>query len=128
MDAPKKCVVVVAEDDLSVLSLLTDTLTLRGYRVLPARDGQRAWETIRQEGPSVVVLDVRMPALDGLEVCRRLRADPATRHIGVIILTADRHHRDAALKAGADTYLVKPFSPRALRREIEALEHRRASI
>ena len=113
---------VVADDDESILSLLWDTLRLRGYEIVPARDGQEAWHLIQREVPDVALLDVKMPGLSGIEICRRLRSDPTTRHIGVIFLTASEESKYAAFRWGADAYMVKPFSPRDLRRQVEAVE------
>lgn len=122
-----KACIVVAEDDPDILRLLSDTLTFRGYRVLSARTGEQAWQTIREDQPTVAVLDLRMPGLDGLEVCRRIRADRKVRDMGVIILTADRRRREEAERAGADAFLVKPFSPRELQQQVAAVEKRKTA-
>lgn len=119
-----KACLVVAEDDRAIFRLLSETWVLRDYQVLPVRNGDPAWQTIREDEPAVARLNLRMPGLDGLEVTRRLRADPETQEIGAIILTADRRHRDDALRAGAGAFLDKPFSPRERRDQVGAIERR----
>jgi DNA-binding response OmpR family regulator len=90
--------------------------------VLEVADGEAALRVARDGRPDVVLLDITMPRLDGLEVTRRLRAEAATRGIGVVLLTARVEDRDVArgLEAGADEYLRKPFSARQLRARVEA--------
>jgi pilus assembly protein CpaE len=115
--------VVVAEDDQEILSLVASSLAFRGYEVIPTRDGLEAWALIQAELPEAVVLDIEMPGLSGVEVCQRLRADPATRNMAVIFLTAhgEPQDRKAALDAGANEFLVKPFAPRELTARMDAL-------
>ncbi len=107
--------VLVADDDVRVRKVVVTTLGAT-YRLFEAKDGEQALATARREMPDVLLLDVRMPVFDGLEVCRRLKGDPATAHIRIVLLTglgAD-DDRAAGEKAGADAYFVKPFSPRSL--------------
>ena len=118
--------IVIAEDDPDTLQLLIDTLAFRGYEVFPTEDGAQAWQIIQRETPDIAILDLRMPGLSGLEICRRIRAHPTTRDVRIIVLTAYAEQAAAASRSGADAYLVKPFAPRELRRQIEALEARRS--
>jgi CheY-like chemotaxis protein len=113
--------IIVADDDASILSLLVETLTSRGYVLTTARDGQQAWRLIQEEVPDVAILDLRMPKLTGIEVCRLIRADPVTQAVRVLLLTGSPGQEPVARRAGADAYLVKPFAPRELRRAIEGL-------
>ena len=108
--------VLVVDDDERVRSLLRLALARSGLVVLEAPDGAAALDLVRRARPDLVLLDMMMPGLGGLEVCRRLRADPATRTLPVLMLSAAASEEDrrAGLESGADAYLTKPFSPRAL--------------
>ncbi|MBI2866584.1 MAG: response regulator [Chloroflexi bacterium] len=107
--------VLLVDDDARVRRLMVATLG-DGYTLLEAADGLQGLGLARREQPDVVLLDVMMPGLDGFEVCRRLKADPATTEVAVIMLTGLDSDEDRARgeQAGAAAYLVKPFSPRAL--------------
>src|SRR5204862_1286438 len=98
-----------------------------GYTPLTAPDGLRAVEIVRDERPALVVLDLMMPEMDGLEVCKILRRDPATASIPIIMLTAKAAEMDriVGLELGADDYLTKPFSPRELILRIKRILQRR---
>jgi len=116
--------VLVAEDDRSVRESLVLALGLEGYDVEAVGDGEQALETVLTKEPDVVVLDVMMPYLDGLTVCRRLRARGAK--VPILMLTA-RHEvadRVSGLDAGADDYLVKPFALDELSARLRALLRR----
>jgi DNA-binding response OmpR family regulator len=119
--------VLVVEDDSDIRDLIAFRLTLAGYAVRLAEDGHSALAAAGAGGIDLVLLDVRMPGLDGLLVCRRLRTDPATADLPIILVTAAAQERDTAegLAAGADDYIVKPFSPRELTQRIEAVLERR---
>ena len=107
--------VLVADDDARVRKVVSTTLGST-YRLLEAKDGEQAMATALRERPDLLLLDVRMPHMDGLEVCRQLKNDPTMAGIKVVMLTglgAD-DDRAAGERAGADAYFVKPFSPRAL--------------
>jgi CheY-like chemotaxis protein len=116
-------VIVVADDDADVLDLVALTLERGGHVVHRALDGEEAFALIKRERPDLVVLDVSMPKLDGLELTRRLRDDPDTRALRVVLLTALAQDTDVSegLAAGADDYVRKPFSPQDLQDRIEAL-------
>jgi diguanylate cyclase (GGDEF)-like protein len=103
--------VLIVDDDEDIRAYLEVTLELAKFEVLQAADGTRALEVARAERPDLIVLDVMMPGLDGLEVLRRLRADARTNHVPVILLTARVQADDTVegLEGGADDYVTKPF-------------------
>jgi len=112
--------ILVADDAPSVRKLLR--LILEPARVvIEARDGDDALRQLIDHRPDVVILDVMMPARNGIEVCKALRSDPRLASIGVIVITANGAptDRDAALAAGADHFLTKPFSPGSVVRLVE---------
>ncbi len=116
--------VMIAEDEESIRHLMEATLRDGPrYRVVVASDGAEALEVARREKPALVFLDVRMPRMSGLEVCRALKSDPATRHIRVVMVTAlgTDSDRQRAVQAEADDYFVKPFSPTELLRKLEEI-------
>lgn len=105
--------ILIADDDPFLRELLTYKLSTAGYVVFPAQDGGDALAQCHEHLPDLVVLDAMMPIADGFEVLRRLKADPVTTHLPVIMLTAMRREEDVvgALRLGAADYLVKPFIP-----------------
>ncbi len=121
---PKSAQVLVAEDDRSVREALVLALQLEGYDVTAVTDGQQALDALADLAPDVVVLDVMMPNVDGLSVCRRLRSRGVS--VPILMLTA-RHEisdRVSGLDAGADDYLVKPFALDELSARLRALLRR----
>jgi two-component system, cell cycle response regulator DivK len=102
--------ILVIEDDEMNLDMITQRLKLRGYRVLGAVDVFDGINLAREEAPDLILMDVNLPEIDGWEVTRRLKAEPATRHIPVVALTAHAmvSDRDKALQAGCDDYETKP--------------------
>jgi CheY-like chemotaxis protein len=105
--------VLVIDDDRLILEVLETVLDLEEFDVVTAADGQAGLDRLREHRPDVVVCDVMMPGIDGLEVCRRIKADPGTVDLPVVLLTArDRpEYRAAGEAAGCDAYVIKPFSP-----------------
>jgi len=105
--------VLVADDEMPIVELIRFTLEDVQVRVVEAFDGATALEVARRTRPDLALLDVQMPQLDGLEVCRRLRQAPECAHTRIVMLTAAGQAEDRArgLAAGADEYLTKPFSP-----------------
>jgi two-component system phosphate regulon response regulator PhoB len=105
--------VLVADDEVSIVELIRFTLEDARVRVVEAFDGEMAVEVARKNRPDLALLDVQMPQLDGLEVCRRLRQAPECAHTRIVMLTASGQSEERArgLAAGADEYLTKPFSP-----------------
>jgi two-component system, OmpR family, phosphate regulon response regulator PhoB len=112
---PKKTV-LLADDDPGMRHLVEATLGGDDFRLLHASDGMETLSVARRELPDLVLLDVNMPKVNGLEVCRQLKLDPASSAIKVVMLTASSSDSDRARgrAAGADDYFVKPFSPVAL--------------
>ncbi|MFV2000102.1 MAG: response regulator [Acidimicrobiia bacterium] len=115
--------VLVIEDSASVRRLIEVCLRVLGVDVKSANDGTSGLEAIRQERPDAVVLDIGLPGLDGWEVLRRLRDDPATADLKVLVLTAHAQPEmaDRAAKGGADSFMTKPFRPLDLRVQVEKL-------
>jgi two-component system alkaline phosphatase synthesis response regulator PhoP len=105
--------ILVVDDEPKIVRLARDYLEHSGYRVVTAGDGQMALDSVRQNRPDLVVLDLNLPGLDGLEVCRRIRRDS---DVPIIMLTARVEETDRliGLELGADDYITKPFSPREL--------------
>jgi len=103
--------VLVVDDIAANRELLQEMLALEGHRTLAAATGAEALRQVAEHDPELLLLDVNMPGMDGLEVCRRLRADPATSSLPVILVTAlaDREQRLAGIEAGANDYLTKPI-------------------
>ncbi len=115
--------VLVVDDEPPIIELISGYLAREGYAVASVGDGLVALETIRSTAPDIVILDVMLPGLDGVEVCRRLRAFSDAY---VLMLTArgEEIDRIMGLTVGADDYLVKPFSPRELVARVKALLRR----
>jgi DNA-binding response OmpR family regulator len=116
-------VVLVADDDADIRDLVAFKLEQAGFEVIAVADGQQALEQARTSRPTLAVLDVSMPGLSGIDVCRMLRADSATAGMMVIMLTARVQEQDVegGFSAGADDYVTKPFSPRELVSRIQAM-------
>ncbi len=118
--------ILAVDDDPDILTLLKYNLTREGYEVLGAPDGQKAIEQVHGFRPDIVLLDLMMPHLSGLEVTKFLRADVASSAIPIIMLTAKGEESDIVigLELGADDYIVKPFSVRILLARIKAVLRR----
>ena len=118
--------VLVVEDDPDIVELLRYNLEREGYVVHVAQDGEKGLAEARRRKPDVVLLDLMLPEVDGLEVCRRLRAAEETVRVPVIMLTAKGEETDMVLglEMGADDYVTKPFSPREVLARIRAVLRR----
>jgi two-component system alkaline phosphatase synthesis response regulator PhoP len=115
--------VLVVDDEVYILHILDFSLGAEGFDVITANNGELAVEKAIQEKPDLIVLDIMMPVLDGYETCRRLKREPETKHIPVILLTAKGREADKRLgfEVGAIDYIVKPFSPNRLIGRIEEI-------
>lgn len=118
--------ILVIEDEEDIVQLLKYNLNREGFQVSVALNGIEGLQKARLIRPDLVLLDLMLPELNGLEVCRRLKAEPATRSIPVIMLTAKGDESDivTGLELGADDYIPKPFSPRVLLARIRAVVRR----
>jgi two-component system phosphate regulon response regulator PhoB len=118
--------ILVVDDEEDLLELVNYNLTKEGYRVECVSSGEEALSAARQNFPDLIVLDLLLPWVDGLEICRLLKADSRTSHIPILMLTAKSEESDvvAGLELGADDYVTKPFSPRVLLARIRSLLRR----
>jgi DNA-binding response OmpR family regulator len=118
--------VLVIDDERDVIELVRYNLEKSGFDVLAARDGKSGLAAAKASPPDLVLLDLMMPEMDGLEVCRSLRKEPKTARVPVIMLTAKASEADrvVGLEMGADDYIVKPFSPRELVARVKAVLRR----
>jgi phosphate regulon transcriptional regulator PhoB len=118
--------VLVVEDEPDIRNLIVHHLARDGFRCRTAASGAEALTQVRTAAPDLVVLDLMLPGMDGLEVCRRLRGDPSTAAVPIIMLTAkaDEVDRIVGLEMGADDYVPKPFSPKELVARVRAVLRR----
>jgi len=118
--------ILIIEDERDILDLVRHYLEKEGYRTRTAMDGAAGLAAARKDHPDLIVLDLMLPGMDGLELCKKLRAEPATGLTPVIMLTAktDETDRIVGLELGADDYLTKPFSPKELVARVKALLRR----
>lgn len=108
--------ILVIEDESDLLEVIQYNLEREGHKVIACRNGEQGLSRIRTDNPDLVILDLMLPGLDGVEVCRRVKADPVTRAIPIIMVTAKSEESDIVLGLGigADDYITKPFSPKEL--------------
>ena len=118
--------IVVIEDEPDILEVIQYNLEREGFRVRPCRDGEEGLARVRAESPDLVLLDLMLPGVDGLEVCRRLQADPITAGVPIVMVTAKGEESDVVLglTLGADDYVSKPFSPRELLARVKSVLRR----
>ncbi len=121
--------ILVIEDEPDILELIRYNLAKEGFAVTGADTGEEGLDEARARAPDLILLDLMLPGIDGLEVCRALRADPRTGPIPIVILTARGEEADivAGLERGADDYVVKPFSPKVLAARVRAVLRRRGA-
>jgi two-component system alkaline phosphatase synthesis response regulator PhoP len=119
MYSPK---ILVVDDETYIVELVKFNLEKEGYRVIVAFDGIHALEMVREENPHLILLDIMLPSMDGLEVCRTLKQDPNYNTIPIIMQTAKGDEFDTVLglEMGADDYIKKPFSPREMVARVKA--------
>lgn len=118
--------ILLVEDERDILEMVQYNLEQAGFDVIPAEDGETALEAVRETLPALIVLDLMLPGIDGLEVCKLLKQDARTRDVPILMLTARSEEVDriVGLELGADDYVVKPFSPRELVLRIRAILRR----
>lgn len=118
--------ILIIEDDPDIVELLQYNLEREGYRVNTAGDGEVGLRDARRRKPDLILLDLMLPGMDGLEVCRQLRGDDATRDTPILMVTAKDEEIDmvTGLEMGADDYIAKPFSPRTLLARVRAVLRR----
>jgi two-component system, OmpR family, alkaline phosphatase synthesis response regulator PhoP len=118
--------ILVVEDEPEIAQLVTYYLEKEGFRTITAQNGFEALKKVKEDKPNLVVLDLMLPQLDGLEVCKRLRSTPNTAMLPIIMLTAKAEESDTivGLELGADDYVTKPFSPKTLVARIKSLFRR----
>jgi two-component system alkaline phosphatase synthesis response regulator PhoP len=121
--------ILVVDDEEDILELIRYNLAREGYQVAGAASGEEAVKAAKAILPDLILLDLLLPGMDGLEICRALKGEPRTRPIPIIMLTAKGEEADivAGLELGADDYVTKPFSPRVLLARIRTVLRRRAA-
>jgi len=126
MATPPNKKILIVEDEHDILQLVKLYVEKEGFRTVSATTGTEGLRQVKQEKPDLVVLDLMLPGIDGLEVCKRLRATPETALLPIIMLTAKAEESDTVvgLELGADDYITKPFSPKTLVARIKALFRR----
>ena len=120
---PPSQAILVADDSMTILTMVSSRLARAGYEVVTATRGDDALRLVQESRPRLVLLDVEMPGLDGVEVARRIRADEALAGTFIVLLTSLSEATDveAGMEAGANAYLTKPFSPQDLQTQVELL-------
>ena len=122
----KNAKIAVIEDEADILEVIEYSLSKEGFGVCTALDGEEGLALVKKELPDLVVLDLMLPGIDGIEICRKLKSDSATRSISIIMVTAKGEESDIVLGLGigADDYVVKPFSPRELTARVKSVLRR----
>lgn len=118
--------ILIIEDDKDIIELIEYNLKLESYEIEAFHNGRVGYEKVRKIMPDLVILDLMLPDMDGLDICRKLKSDEQTKHIPVMMLTAKGEEVDRVVgfEIGADDYLTKPFSPRELSLRIKAILRR----
>lgn len=124
-----KTTILVADDEADVMNLVCMNLKSAGFAILKAVDGASALEKARSQLPKLIVLDLMLPGMSGIEICKALKADPTTARISIVMLTAKAEEMDRVLglELGADDYITKPFSPRELVLRVKAVLRRHSA-
>lgn len=115
--------ILIVDDENFILDLISRTLMLRRFEILTARDGQKALEIAEQLLPDLILLDYKLPGMDGLEICRKIKENPMTQNIPVVLLTGclGEEFMEESLAVGASDFFTKPFSPTQLLSKIESI-------
>jgi two-component system, OmpR family, alkaline phosphatase synthesis response regulator PhoP len=122
--------ILIVDDEQDIIDFLEYNLKNEGYEVITAREGESALKLAKKENPDVILMDIMMPKMDGVETCRRLREIPECKNTYVIFLTArgEEYSEVAGFSAGGDDYIVKPVKPRVLTSRIKAILRRGSEI
>lgn len=122
--------ILIVEDEIDILNLLQFNFQSQGFMTYTAQDGKDALDLAEKHPPDLVLLDLMLPGMDGLEVCKALKSSPETKDVPVIMLTARGEEKDriSGFELGADDYVVKPFSPRELVLRVQAILKRSQSV
>ena len=122
--------ILVVEDDRDISELITYNLEREGYEIACLYDGGQAVDFVNKRKPELIILDLMLPEVDGIEICRTLKSDATTKHIPIVMLTAKGEEADVVvgLQMGADDYIPKPFSPKVLVARIKAIIRRMADL
>ncbi|MCM2272467.1 MAG: response regulator transcription factor [candidate division Zixibacteria bacterium] len=120
--------VLIIEDEEDIRELVNYNLSKEGYQTTAVESGEEGFKTAKSKQPNLIVLDLMLPGMDGLEICKLLKADPKTQHIPIVMLTAKGEESDVVtgLELGADDYLTKPFSPKVLVARIRTILRRKS--
>ncbi|MBN2184791.1 MAG: response regulator [Candidatus Krumholzibacteriota bacterium] len=115
--------ILVVDDEINITQILEFSIGSEGYQVITASNGEEAVDVAKREQPNLIILDIMMPKIDGYEACRIIKANPLTKNIPVILLTAKGRDIDKRLgyEVGATDYIMKPFSPTQLIERIQEL-------
>lgn len=115
--------ILIAEDEPDIRDLIEFTLKYVGHEVISVSNGKEACQLVREIKPDLILLDVRMPVMSGYEACEKIKADPRTKHVPVVFLSAKGQESEikAGFAAGAVDYLLKPFAPNELNRRINEI-------
>lgn len=121
-----KGTILIVEDEKDIVKMLDYNFKKEGFRVFSVNDGEDALDAVTSKRPDIIILDLMLPGMDGLEVCKVLKSDTKTNYIPIIMLTAKSQESDKiiGLELGADDYITKPFSPRELIARIKAVLRR----
>ena len=120
--------ILVVDDEPDIVRVVVKIMEARGHTVATAKDGAEAIERVKADPPDVVILDLNLPKIDGYEVCKRIKGDPATQHVPVVMMTAayvSVEDAQTGSLAGADEYVVKPFLREVLANVVERVLFRR---
>jgi len=123
-----KEIILVVDDEEDILELVRFTLSREGFTILCAASGEEAWDLLKTQRVHLLVLDLMLPGMDGLALARRIKSEPSTQAVPIVMLSAKGEEADivTGLELGADDYVTKPFSPRILTARVRAVLRRQS--